>query len=651
MDLCLGLGTCIVFSKGLQNFLAGREYGVAAVLQSAYLLVDLSSQEDAAPHFPQLLHHEVFASLEDYEIKLPSLPPRNEKWDPYAASRLEKLEPILIHREAIVASAMPIKAFNKLARGVGLNVTRSRAHFFKFLGFGANVRGLYPNFSECGPDTDWEPAQKAGRKVKDASITTPGFKWQPGWLPILRNSFKKRMVVGGEYKAWWLDTLIHEFKCTMIELPDGNFRIVQRENKPFPTYRQASYRMKKAIGVEAWRIAKLGDAKVHNHPLVSPRRMSSAVRYLLESVQWDAQMVDELPCDGLDQRKKGEPIWVVRAVCLASGPVGLGFSYASETKYAYLMCLLSMIMPKSLFCDWFGCDVSDEDWPAIGFPLSIRGDRGPQTASTVREVLAYVLKIAAETSPSYAPLDKANVETSHDKQTKTEGKPKKVTKYRFALDIIKSIIRKTVTTFVAADRSGRADMVQAMELSGTPLGLWNDMRKRGLYAGQQFDYREFLPYALPEVTVNVRSEGVYMNGLLYYSEDLKESGVLHKAANSGAYDCKAYMAEMVTKRIWLQTGTEEPLMELTASLGLASSREMTVYLTRKEQEKLHESLCANRRNSESNRDARLLHDRIEEEETEKRTSEFIKRITSFTGRGSARVNGRLFKGNRHARRR
>lgn len=593
MNPVLGIGAGIVFRKGFQDFLQDHFYAVVAYHVAGYKLVEISLTNRAAARFMRFLPHATVASLREAGIvtvnELPSIPSPQVK--PIAAiantgtsdtttsaiitERLCWLQPLLQAKEAILSADDPVKYCNKVARQNKLNCTRARTQFFWLAAYGFEAEALTPAYYNSGSsqqdsserdiDGDDSPAPiaqaKRGPKVHNPDLTMQGWAFDRSWESKILRGWKIHMQPGRTYTSAYVGTLRTEFECS-VDKNSEPVHIFHPDHKSFPTFKQFSHFLIKTLGKAAWIEAKYGAGALRYGKGVTPYKTTDHLINLLEELQWDGQVLQEVSGDFLDPTQRGKHIVRVQVTCgTCGGPVGVGYSYGGESRWAYLMALLSMAMKKSEFCALFGVDVSDDSWPSIGLPLSTRGDRGPAIASPVSDIVGDVLKIWQEWAPSYDALDKATVEAGHYKQPIVRGAPVRATAYRSPFQIIRDDLRKTEKLFQTRDMSDRLDPEQAKKMTGTPRNIWKDLVTRGLYAGRNMPYEKLIPLTLPRFDVSITENGVDLGGAHYLSNDLIESGLLERA-RGGAIPSHAYAMLMGIKHIWLDLGSH--LMKLTA---------------------------------------------------------------------------------------
>ncbi|MGZ3241192.1 MAG: hypothetical protein ACXWJK_12765, partial [Burkholderiaceae bacterium] len=503
MNRVAAIGTALAFSKGYGQFFSGHIYAIVGLHTDHLQLVEIDLKKRSAAKNLHNLDRGILSSLEgDGYFELVPLPPIPQssatiQVDGHETnvnvqgtiSWAKKLRPMIDAAQVIFSAKDPIKAFNKMARLQQLHQSRARERFFWLAAFGFDEDCLAPAYWNSGISTPNKsavnPQAKRGRKIKDPSVTPTGWVFDQDWEKPIFDGWRKHAKLRKLYIDIYIDTLRTEFGCS-IDRSCWPARICHPEGKTFPKYTQFRNFILKSNGEYAWLAAKYGEQTIRNRAGNSIEKVGQYLINLLEEVQWDGQILDERPGDVRDPTTPGKAIVrVVATCCTCGGPVGVGYDYGAESKWGYLMALLCMAMKKSEFCALFGVEISDEDWPAIGIMLSIRGDRGPAIGRKISDIIANVLKIWQEWAPSYDPVGKPNAESGHHKTVKIEGAPIRQSHYRTVSEIIRDDLRKTVAKFRSADMSHRLDPDQAKRLdAGTPLMIWNDLVNRRLYAGQ-----------------------------------------------------------------------------------------------------------------------------------------------------------------------
>lgn len=625
MRLPAAIGTCLVFANGYGEFLVEHQYAIVAIVDDTFYVVDIDFKNRAAARKLRRVARTVFSELAlEGGVKVEPLPalPRLKRTMPAVSSAeadaantvpwAEVLRPMIAAARKIFAADDPVKFFNKLAGQENLHRTRARERFFWLAAYSFDEASLAPAYWNSGTSplekSKARSVVKRGRKVKDPSFSPVGWPFDPDWEKPMMEGWNRQACPGKSFTKVYVEILRTKFGC-LCGSSQGQARIHHPHGKSFPTYEQFRYFIKKSIGKDAWRAAKYGAQTIRNHAGKATNKVGQYLINLLEEVQWDAQVLDEHPGDLFDPSQPGKPIVRVVAICATcGGPVGVGYDYGSESQWAYLMALLCMAMKKSEFGSLFGVDISDEDWPAIGLMLSVRGDRGPAIAQKISDIIAEVLEIWQQWAASYDPVGKPNAEAGHHKTTKVEGAPIIPKIYRSPMEIIREDLRKTVIRF-KSDMSHRLDPEQAARLDrGTSLTIWNDLASQSLYAGQSVPIDQMIRLTVPIHEVTIRHDGVYLGGVRYLSTELEESGLLERARGN-AIASSAFVMHMATKHIWLDVrGT---LMKLTGVPVRINAMEATHSMTLEESLHYQELLNRSRRAVEQELLALNLQNQIE----------------------------------------
>lgn len=630
MNLRPAIGTGLKFSEGFGEFLAGRLYAIVALRIEQFLLVEVDLMNIPAARQLRFLDQATYQSLEAqghvavYDLPLiprsksiPSSETSTQSSEhPTRISWAKELRPMVEAATEIFSASCPVRKFNAMARAANLHISRARERFFLLAAYGFDDECLAPadwkkgrlSFSTSPPDTI---PIKRGRPVKDPSITFVGWANDPAWEKPMLKGWHEHAQPGKTYASVYVNTLRTEFGC-LSDKSSRPARIYHPQGKTYPTRWQFQTFIIKTLGEEAWLVAKYGEQTIRNRAGVSVDKVSQYLINLLEEVQWDAQILAERPGDLLDPSQPGKPIIRVVAICATcGGPVGVGYDYGAESQWAYLMALLCMAMKKSEFGALFGVDISDEDWPAIGVMLAIRGDRGPAIGRKVSDIVGEVLKIWQEWAASYDPVGKANAESGHYKTIKLEGAPRTPQTYRTPMEIIRDDLRKTVAKFRSADMSHRLDPEQGKRLiAGTPLTIWNDLAKRSLYAGQHVPLHKLIRLTVPRHPVSIRNDGVYLGGVRYLSPELIQSGILERARGQ-AIAAHVYALHMAIRCIWLDLNGE--LLPLTGVPVRINAMDATHSMTLEESMLYLEQINRSRRAVEQEQIALELDNKIEAE--------------------------------------
>lgn len=658
-----GIGSCLVFSRGFGDFCAERYYAVVAIQKIDLILVEVDLQHPNVARYVRRLKRSIYSELRvTGALTIDALPPiptkrisstenANCSWTDLVAERQKKLRTLIDTKDAILSAQNPAKKCNELAAAAGLNITRARELFFWLAAYSFEPSALLPAYWNSGSHARKKDLaglthqRKRGPKVKNTNITPPGWAFDyDHWPDKIMSGWKAFSRPGVSYQKVYVLTLHHKFKCSCDKSRQPAM-FIQPNGESFPSRRQFSNYVIGQIGKSMWKEAKYGAQTIRNRNTSSAGTISEHLINLLEEVQWDAQVLEEIPGDVRDPTQPGKPLIRVVAICgTCGGPCGVGYDYGSESSWGYLMALLCMAMKKSEFGALFGVEISDDDWPAIGVMAAIRGDRGPAIGRPVTEIVGSVLRISQEWAASYDPVGKAVAEAGHYKTLKIEGKPQRQTIFRSPMEIIRDDLRATEAKFRSADMSHRLDPDQARRLLvGTPKNIWNDLASRGLYAGQIVPYEKLIPLTLPCHDVSIREDGIRLGGLRYLSPELHASGLLEQARGD-AIPTKIYAMNMATKHIWMPLNGS--VIRLTAVPVRLNAMDISHSLTVEESMFYQERMVESRRVAEQ--DAAAIELYIEAERTKDRSAleQARRQLPEYRSEGKAatiRQHRKIFK--------
>jgi hypothetical protein len=278
------VGTGLVFKDGYGDFLADHLYGIAALHNGRYFLVEIDLKNRAAAKHLRTLAQPVMASLElDGLVKVEHLPviPKlrtngKVRADADEGGNLEsgrrvswslKLKPMIDAAPEIFASQNPVATFNTMANAAGLHVSRARENFFWLAVYAFDEDCLAPAYwnsgikasgiKALGDNEEDNSRGKRGRKVKDPTITPVGWPHDIAWEGLMLAGWKRHAAPGVMYKDVYVHTLRTEFDC-LADTTRSPAIIYHPSGNSFPTKWQFFDFIKKSIGIDSWNVAKRG---------------------------------------------------------------------------------------------------------------------------------------------------------------------------------------------------------------------------------------------------------------------------------------------------------------------------------------------------------------------------------------------------------
>jgi hypothetical protein len=494
--------------------------------------------------------------------------------------RVAKIQPLVSAVKSIFAADDPEAEINRLARNAkpALNEARARLWVLTYLSFGRNKWVLLPAYCNVGtwlrencevpdPDAPQTKTKGIGYRMTNAMSATCNVGY---------HKFAKRSVFMPEI---WDQTLTKFFGCKRRTLKHGLMEFYHPQGKPFPSFWQFYRAIIKKHGRRAVQIKLHGAARIHRTRAASKGKFSEDVANLLERVEADAYYLKEVPKGPIDGEPM-PPLCVVRIRCVTSGMiVGIGFCLGKERSAAYRMALFSMAVPKDEFCAFFGEKVSRELWPCIGLPSWAVVDRGPgASADLIKEFEARIP--IRELAPSWSGQSKATVESSHPRDSKTEGQPTYIQSDLNYVELARREIRRTI-----ADNQrifSEARQVPKMVLAKTaptPLAIWNYLEARMRTDAHPMPFDQAVRNFLEPIKFTAKEDGVYLEGQRFDSDALRATGLHDRVVTKGHAEIPGYVLSLSVRQAWVEPYSE--IIRVDALLALRDS-ETQLYMSLRE---------------------------------------------------------------------
>lgn len=471
--------------------------------------------------------------------------------------RLSFLGPALESLQEILDAEDVTGRISAIARSVvpPQNETRYRVWLLAYLCFGRNIWALHAPFHQIGR---WDRESSSSRKLGAPSKAYGrhyGHRMTKSMGARCVSAYLRYVKQGRKMTTIYAEAMIKEFGCKSSSA--GRFGLevyVHPNGLPFPTARQFRYQVEKALGIETVQMNRYGKTRYRNKKALPEGRYSESVANLMEKIECDGYYTVELP-KGYVEGSSLPPLCVVKGRDTLSGEeVGIGFSLGSEVGSAYRMMLFCMVVPKDFFCMLWGMeDISRKEWPCEGMSQDIKVDRGP--GSSYKLVEDSVKPVFGTMAPSYTPQSKATIESSHPRQIHIQGQPTYIASNQTPVELAKREIRALICKNNTADMSDRMELDPALAfVPPSPNAIWCHYDERFRNAATPMSIDEAVRAFLTPIDLMVTKAGVFLGPRWYYSEELKECGILHALArgNQRSIICKGYMLDMCLLHIWLE---------------------------------------------------------------------------------------------------
>ncbi|BEH21230.1 hypothetical protein [Burkholderia pseudomallei] len=491
-------------------------------------------------------------------------------------TRYLHIKPALDDLEAILAAEDVTAAINGWARRAARkqNESRFRLWFLTYLCFGQNIWALAPPFHMCGRwNRDTHSTKKQG-PPSEAFGAGYGHVMTAAMRELCVQGYRKFVLPGRPMSDIYAEVMNKVFGCKRIRRRPDALEFFHPQGKAFPSLRQFTYQVKKALGAETIEVMRYGRARHRRTLAPSKGRFSEEVAYLLEKVEFDGYYTKERPRGYLEGSALPALCVVTARDMMTGAKVGIGFSFGAERADAYRMALFSMAVPKDFFCSLWGLKIAASEWSTVGLPASLKIDRGP--GSVPRLAASDDAQPAMSMmAPSYSGQSKATVESSHPRHVKFEGEPEYVLSQLVPVELARREIVRVIGYNHTADMSSRMALDRELAtVLPSPHALWNHYAAKLRTAGISMSVAEAVREFLKKMPLKVAADGVYLGDLRYDSEALRASGLLNRVAHGSSREewVDGYMLSLCIRHIWVEVDGQ--LLMLDAMLPIREDEEL-----------------------------------------------------------------------------
>lgn len=497
------------------------------------------------------------------------------------------IRPLVVRVNEIFAEPDPARAIAEWVRNniPEQHATRVRLWLTCYLIFGRQIAALYPSYCQIGHyDRESRPSSTVfGRPPRhrtacrvDAEMIS---KMERGYVRFGKLSVSERLI--------YAKTLAAEFGCKVVGKGAG-LRIISPDGKPFPSFYQFRYWVRKAYKPDLLRETMYGATRVRNRIAPDQGRFSEGVGNLFEIVEGDGDYLEEQLTD-FDGQPLGDGFCTVGLVDVATGGItGIGFAVGSENRSAYQMALFCSAVPKSFFGRLFGLEISDEEWPCRGLPAQIVFDRGPGDGSKGKD--GEKLTPFNEITPSFAPRSKAIVESSQPRTMQPEGEPVTYQSAFTPVEVAKREVLRVIRDNWHSDAGTR--LTPAMIRDGVapnPMAMWSWLDRRGRTCAMEISIEDAVRTYLTPVEFTVTRDWIKLGVRRFDSIALLDSGLRSRIPPGQTIRVKGYAMNLCVRYAWIEV--DHRLVEVQALLPIRDDdRQLYIGLDylKKEKDKLNQ---------------------------------------------------------------
>lgn len=401
----------------------------------------------------------------------------------------------------------------------------------QFLQGGRLKNALLPNYDNCGGIGKRKKYnKKAGRKSYEEQVTGKkrGVVLDDDIRRIFDTSIKRYFYTSKERTL--VQTYLLMIRDSFSDEIEGE--IVLKEPNEVPTFEQFKYYYYKTRDLETVYRSRKGNKKFESnlrglHSSCTYETFGPGYRY-----QLDATMADVYLVSRFDMRSViGRPILYLIVDVFSRLITGFYIGLEGPSWNGASSAIYSLSEDKVELCKRYGIDISHKEWPSLGLPEILMGDRG-EMVGPVADGVADILNIHLENTASYRgdskPVVERNFRAVNDnikhwtpgavkKQFRERGErdhryDAKLNIFDFTQIIIYSIIERN-NSFIE-DYPLTAEMIKD-NVNPVPIELWNwGMEKKG--GNQSIVPEDLLKMSLlRNGRASITERGIKFNNELY----------------------------------------------------------------------------------------------------------------------------------------
>lgn len=259
--------------------------------------------------------------------------------------------------------------------------------------------------------------------------------------------------------------------------------------------------------------------------------------------------------------------------------VGLHVSLFFASWKAARQALVNCFLPKVEYCQQFGIEIDESEWPCAHIPKSLVCDNGEMIGLQPQSVLSPMTQL--DFTPPYRPdckgvvekrFDILNKEVIHDLLGSTRGgnvvrgsrdprfdavyTVKEINKY-----MIKAVLEHNRSVF--EDLAFASQLLIEKDLAPTPINYWKIHIAQHRHDLKPASRDDVIARLLPSVQVSMTRSGIYFNGLYYSCDEVEQLNLPSIARTSGRWRLDARIDENTTNYIYVRLAKNQPFTKCT----------------------------------------------------------------------------------------
>jgi hypothetical protein len=342
-----------------------------------------------------------------------------------------------------------------------------------------------------------------------------------------------RAVLKAFYTTKQNNTLDFAYNKALVAMGIDRKKVTEEELAEVPTYHQFYHFMRKETGAVERARKRMGEIQYLKDMRPVLGTSAAGVMGPGSLYQIDATIADVYLLSESDRSKiVGRPTLYIVIDVFSRLITGIYVGFEPPSWVSAMGALANALVDKVAYCASHGIEITRDEWPVIGKPEAILGDRGEMLGHTV-EIVSEALNIDIQNTPPYRADWKGVVERQFNTiQAKFKpyvagyvtgdiGKKRAGNDYRLDAELTLSEFTKVIiacvleynTTHVIESYDADKDMPP--ELPHNPLLLWNwgISNRTGKLRGVSQDLA--LVNLLPHKEATVSEEGIDLFGCKY----------------------------------------------------------------------------------------------------------------------------------------
>lgn len=291
--------------------------------------------------------------------------------------RIEIIKPLIESEQCIIDSDKRVEISNLIAQEHGISTRTVNRYYYSYLAKG--IYGLFPT----------------QRKRKPSERTTDQANIQKALNQFFYSPYRMSLRMAYEMM------LLNYYK-------DDNGVL----KKDYPTYNQFRYYFRKHRDSKKESVLRegIGEHQKNRRPLMGAG--NSGINYI-GLYEMDATLADVYLVSHYDRQLIGRP-YVYMAIDVASRLIAGIYVGLEGNSNSVMACLANAAMDKVQFCQKYGIDIEENQWPSRGLPGCICTDRGNEFMGDIAKSLCEMYRVEIIGLPPYRPDLKGYVEKAFD---------------------------------------------------------------------------------------------------------------------------------------------------------------------------------------------------------------------------------------------